>query len=96
MYCVTATVLYGSSTVVPPDDGSRQEEQREQHQDLLHVIDVFKDTERLPALRDGMASAGSTKGAALVAAVNTPRAEGPFNQNRRRFRSYLKGCSKDR
>ncbi|HEY0883711.1 MAG TPA: hypothetical protein VGE20_00425, partial [Ramlibacter sp.] len=47
LYCMSATVLYGSCVVVPPDDGGLQEELRELRSDLHDAIDLFQGCERL-------------------------------------------------
>ena len=47
LYCMTATVLYGSCVVVPPDDGGLHEELRELRSDLHDAIDLFQGCERL-------------------------------------------------
>lgn len=47
LYCMTATVLFGSCVVVPPDDGGLQEELRELRSDLHDAIDLFQGCERL-------------------------------------------------
>ena len=47
LYCMTATVLYGSCVVVPPDDGGLQEELRELRSALHDAIDLLQGCERL-------------------------------------------------